>query len=107
MIMFEHFPLFNYMVKVHSYIETLSLWCTCILIFHIIISYILKKNHLFVICWFDGCFIDLILNDLDLSTDRWPRLIKSVTQSWGHDKFLLQFVLVYAHKILTFMPKFL
>lgn len=67
-----------------------------------------EEKKLIVICLFEGCYIDLILNDLDLYTDRWPGLIKSVTQSWGPDKshwyFLLQFVLVNAHKILTFMP---
>lgn len=50
-----------------------------------------------IVCCFGG-FIEAIFNDLDLYTDRWPGLIKSVTQSWGPDKSHWYFFITFCSR---------
>lgn len=59
---------------------------------------ILWKNLNFYLSVWGLLYINMILNDLDLYTDRWPGLIKSVTQSWGPDKSHWYFFITFCSR---------
>lgn len=65
--MYEHFSLFKE-VKVPSCIEIEFMMYMYFNFSHYHFLYFEEKK--IVICLFEGCYIDLILNDLDLYTDR-------------------------------------